>query len=170
MSSISWRKLQAGMGGNGDASEVLATAQHIAQNAIDILVRQGTILSELYKHSLVRVATKTSVDMKTAGKTTLYTVPTGKIFYPFAVIVRTTSASLAGGTEYDFGTGANCDTWVQNVNLSTMTTLGTDYWIITGTTKFQNCVVGAAFGIKVITGATNAATATIDVIGYLTDT
>ena len=124
-------------------------------------------MAELNTLALTIVASVPLVDMKTAGKTILYTVPVGKIFYPFAVIVSVTSASLAGGTEYDFGVGANCDTWKQNQDLSTMTTPTTDYWIIAGATKFQNCVAGSEFGIKVITGATDAATATIDVIGYL---
>jgi len=124
-------------------------------------------MGALNELSLAIVASVSGVDMKTAGKTILYTVPPGKTFYPFAIIVRGTSASLAGGTEYDFGTGANCDTWKQNQDLSSMTTPSTDYWIIAGATKFQNCVAGTEFGIKVITGSTAAATSTIDVIGYL---
>lgn len=124
-------------------------------------------MAALNELALAIVVSVPSVDMKTAGRTVLYTVPVGKIFYPFAIIVRVTSGSLAGGTEYDLGVGANCDTWKQNVDLSTMTTAGTDYWIIAGETKFQNCVASTEFGIKVITGATGAATATIDVIGYL---
>jgi len=123
----------------------------------------------LNESALAILSTTAAVDMKTAAKTILYTVPVGKIMYPFAVVVRITSGSLAGGTEYDFGTGANCDTWKQNVDLSSMTTPGTDYWIVAGATKFQNCVAGDEFGIKVITGATDAATSTIDVIGYLVD-
>jgi len=126
-------------------------------------------MAALNKNAISLIVSVPLVDMKTAGKTTLYTVPTGKIFYPFAIVVRITSGSLAGGTEYDFGVGANCDTWKQNVDLSTMTTPGTDYWIVAGATKFQNCVAGSEFGIKVITGVTDAATATIDVFGFLVD-
>ena len=125
-------------------------------------------MSALNELALAIVASVPSVDMKTAGKTILYTVPVGKIFYPFAIIVRVQSATLAGGTEYDFGTGANCDTWKQNQDLSSLTAV-TDYIIVTALTKFQNCVAGDEFGIKVITGATDAATATVDVIGYLVD-
>lgn len=124
-------------------------------------------MAYLKENALCRVATVTGVDMKTAGKTILYTVPSDKTFYPFSIIVREASASLAGGTEYDFGTGANCDTWKQNVDLSTMTTAGTDYWIIAAATKFTDCAASSEFGIKVITGSTAACTATIDVIGFL---
>ena len=128
-------------------------------------------MGALNEAALTKVATVTSVDMQTAAKTTLYTVPTGKVFYPVFVVVRDPSASLAGGTDYNIGTGANADTWRQTVNLSSMTTLGTDYMVISGAdvTKYSECAAASEFGIKVITGATDAATATVDVIGYLVD-
>ena len=126
-------------------------------------------MGALNELALTKVATVSSVDMKTAAKTTLYTVPTGKVFYPVMVVIRDTSASLAGGTEYDFGTGADANTWRQNVDLSSMTTLGTDFMVIRGAdvTKYTECAAADVFGIKVITGSTAACTATIDVFGYL---
>lgn len=126
-------------------------------------------MAALNELALTIVASVPLVDMKTAGKTTLYTVPTGKVFIPVMVVVRDPSASLAGGTDYDLGTGANADTWRQTVNLSSMTTLGTDFMAIMGAdvTKYTECAAASEFGIKVITGSTAACTATIDVIGYL---
>jgi len=125
-------------------------------------------MASLNENAICRVASVSGVDMKTAGKTVLYTVPTGKTFYPLFVIVRETSASLAGGNDYDFGTGANADTWVQTVDLSAMTTLATDFKMIdSGGTKYTDCAAGSEFGIKVITGSTAACTATIDVFGFL---
>jgi len=126
-------------------------------------------MAELNENSICRVATVSAVDMKTAGKTTLYTVPTGKTFYPVFVVVREPSASMAGGTDYDFGTGANADTWRQTVNLSSLTTLSTDYIVIAGAdvTKYTDCAAASVFGIKVITGTTAACTASIDVFGFL---
>ena len=122
----------------------------------------------LREYAITKVATVASVDMKTAAKTILYTVPTGKTFYPVFNIVREASASLAGGNDYDFGTGANADTWVQTVDLSSMTTPGTDFMVISsGSTKYTACAAGSEFGIKVITGSTAACTATIDVFGFL---
>ena len=119
--------------------------------------------------AISKVATVAAVDMQTAAKTILYTVPAGKTFYPMFVVVRGASASLAGGTDYDFGTGANADTWRQAVDLSSMTTLGTDYMVIGGVdvTKYTNCAAASEFGIKVITGSTAACTATLDVFGLL---
>jgi len=126
-------------------------------------------MAALNEYAITKVATVTGVDMKTAGKTVLYTVPTGKTFYPVFVVVREPSASMAGGTDYDFGTGANADTWRQAVDLSSMTTPGTDYMVIAGAdiTKYTDCAATSEFGIKVITGTTADCTATIDVFGFL---
>lgn len=128
-------------------------------------------MSALNENAVTKVATVESVDMQTAAKTTLYTVPSGKVFYPFAICVRNPSASMAGGTDYDIGTGANADTWRQTVDLSSMTTPNTDFMFITGAdvTKYTECAAADAFGIKVITGTTAACTADLDVFGFLTD-
>lgn len=126
-------------------------------------------MSELNEYAITKLATVSGVDMKTAAKTTLYTVPSGKTAYIFAVCVREPSASMSGGTDYDLGTGANANTWRQTVDLSSMTTLATDYMFITGAdvTKYTDCATASVFGIKVITGTTAACTATIDVFGFL---
>jgi hypothetical protein len=100
------------------------------------------------------------------GKTTVYTVPTGKTAVITHVIIRSPSGSLAGGADFDIGSGANADTWLQTVDLSAMTAT-TDYKVITSTTKYTLEAAAAAFGIKPITGATADVTATMDVFGYL---
>ena len=126
-------------------------------------------MAALNENSIALLSTTTLVDMKTAGANTLYTVPAGKTLYVFAVCVREPSASMAGGSDYDIGTGANCDTWRQTVDLSSMTTSGTDYMFITGAdvTKYTDSVAASVFGIKVITGTTAACNATIDLFGFL---
>jgi len=123
----------------------------------------------LNENAITRLSTITGVDMKTAGKTNLYTVPSGKTLYVTHVVVREPSASMAGGTDYDFGTGASADTWRQAVDLSSMTTLATDYMVITGAdvTKYTDSVAASVFGVYVNTGTTAACTATIDVFGFL---
>jgi hypothetical protein len=128
-------------------------------------------MGELNELALTLVSTTTGVDMKTVAKNNLYTVPPGKVFYPIMVVIRDADASLAGGTDYDLGTGANCDTWRQANDLSSMTTAGTDYMAIMGAdvTKYTECAAASVFGIKPITGSTAAATATIDLFGYLVD-
>jgi len=115
-----------------------------------------------HKHFLQRW-TKTGVDMKTAASTTLVAVPSGKVFYPVMVVIRDNTASLAGGTDYDF-TG-----WRQSVDLSGMTTTNTTYRVLyaTDNTSYTENAASSNFQITVSTGATAAGTATIDVIGFL---
>ena len=107
-----------------------------------------------------------TVDLQNGdSKTTVYTVPTGKTAVITHVVIRSPTASLAGGTDFDIGSGANADTWLQTNDLSAMTAT-TDYKVITSTTKYTLEAAAAAFGIKPITGATADAQATMDVFGY----
>jgi hypothetical protein len=106
------------------------------------------------------------VDMQNGdGKTTVYTVPTGKTAVIVAVVIRSPSGSLAGGTDFDIGSGASADTWLQTNDLSAMTAT-TDYKVIMSSTKYTLEAAAAAFGILPITGATADVTATMDVFGY----
>ena len=124
---------------------------------------------ELNESGIGLLASVSGVDMKTAAKTDLLNVPPGKTAYVTMVVVREPSASMAGGTDYDFGTGVNADTWRQTIDLSSMTTPGTDYMAIRGAdvTKYTDSAEATAFGIKVITGTSAACTATIDTFGFL---
>ena len=104
-------------------------------------------------------------------KTTVYTVPVGKIAIIDHVVVRSPSASLnATGTgSFDFGSGATCTTFRQNVDLDTMTAT-TDFMIIRGAdvTKYTHEVAGNTFGIlpDAANGAVADVTATIEVWGH----
>lgn len=119
-------------------------------------------MASLKQYAICKLTTVAGVDMKTAGATTLYTVPAGFTFYPVKVVVRNNSASLAGGTSYSF-TG-----WRQGVDLSGMT-VTTGYRVLQSTdnTTYTPVAAGSPFQITVTTGATAAGTATIDVFGYL---
>jgi hypothetical protein len=100
------------------------------------------------------------------AKTTLYTVPTGKKAIVTHVVPRDPTDSLAGGNNFNIGTGANADTWKTNVDLSSLTA-ASDYMVITkDNTKMTTLNAGDAFGIKPVTGATADAVATLDVFGY----
>jgi len=114
------------------------------------------------------------IGMQTAdGKQTVFTVPTGKKAIITHVVVRKPTASLAGGTDFDFGSGANADTWRQTIDLSSMTTVTTDYMVIPSIAatpvKYTAEAAAAAFGVKPITGSTADADATVDVFGFLVD-
>ena len=109
-----------------------------------------------------------AVDMKTASvKVPLYTVPTGKTCVVTAIIVRSPTVSLAGGTSYSFGDTATATGWKSSVDLSSLTTVTTSAIVIMGTSKFAMSVAAAVFGMYITTGSTSASTATIDVYGYL---
>lgn len=119
-------------------------------------------MSYLEENAITRLATVSGVDMKTAGATTLYTVPAGKTFIPILVVVRNNSASLAGGTEYDF------TSWRQNVDIADMTaTTGYKPLWATDDAVYTPIAAGGAFQITVVAGSTLDCTATIDVFGYL---
>ena len=116
----------------------------------------------LRENAITLLESTSGVDMKTVASTTLFTVPVGKVGYITQVVVRDPSASLAGGTDYDF------TQWRQTVDLSSMTTANTDYFVLDGNNvKYQELAASTAFQITVNTGSTAAATATIDVFGYL---
>lgn len=112
--------------------------------------------------SICKLATVDGVDMKTAGTTTLYAVPAGKTLIVFAVVVRNNSASLAGGTDYDFGA------WRTAIDLSGMTVAGDYRFLLSSDNTSVTPVSGPAdFEITVNTGSTGTATASIDVFGFL---
>lgn len=123
-------------------------------------------MSALNENSIALLASATVELQNGDGKTTVYTVPAGKTMVVAFVVIRSPSGSLTGGTDFDIGSGANADTWLQANDLSAMTAT-TDYKVISDTTKYTLEAAGAAFGIKPITGATADVTATMDLFGYL---
>ena len=125
----------------------------------------GTELNAFIKGSGMCYLGEATVNLQNGdSKTTVYTIPTGQEAFIFAVIFHSPSGSLAGGTDFDIGSGANADTWIQNVDLSGMTA-ATDYrWMFT-TGIHTTEAAAAAFGIKPITGATAHVTDTMIVLG-----
>ena len=119
-------------------------------------------MADAKEKTLALLNSTTGVDMKTVASTTLFTVPVGKVGYISHVVIRDTSASVAGGTDYDF------TQWRLTVDLSSMTTSGTDYFVIDGNNvKYQELAASTNFQITVVTGSTAACTAVIDVFGYI---
>jgi len=119
-------------------------------------------MADVKEKALALLSSTAGVDMKTVGATTLYTVPIAKVGRISHIVIRDPSASMAGGSDYDF------TQWKQAVDLSSLTTLGTDYIILDGNnTKYTELAAATAFQITVVTGTTAACTATIDVFGYI---
>jgi len=122
------------------------------------------------KDNAITLLASATVDLQNGDpKNTVYTVPTGKTAIITHVVVRSPTASLADGVDFDIGSGANADTWRQAISLTTLTAT-TDYIVIPSIAatpvKYTMEVAAAAFGIKPITGATADAQATMDVFGY----
>lgn len=128
-------------------------------------------MSALNEYSICKVATVTGVNMASTAKAILYTVPPGKSFYPWAVCVRKASSIM--GTEYNFGTDASATTWVNSVDLANIAA-STQHRFITpnyhavGIGTYPDCAAGSEFGIKGVTVAASACTASMDVFGFLT--
>jgi hypothetical protein len=115
----------------------------------------------------VAVLASATVHLKNGdGKSTVYTVPPGKAMIPIMAIIHSPTDSLADGTDFDIGSGANADTWKQTNDLSAMVNT-TDYKVITDLQKYTMEVAGAEFGIKPVTGATADADATMVLLGLL---
>ncbi len=84
------------------------------------------------------------------------------------VVIRNPSGSMAGGTDFDLGDGANADTWVNAIDLSGLGPA--QYRVISGdNANFTVFDAGDEFGIKPVTGATADVTATAELFGYLYD-
>lgn len=100
------------------------------------------------------------------GKSTVYIVPTGKSAIVTHVIIANPTASLADGTDFDIGDGANADTWKTTIDLSSMTATTDCIVIAPPSAKFTVFDASDAFGIKPATGATADADATMYVFGF----
>ena len=129
----------------------------------------GTELNAFIKGSGMSYLGHQTVNLKDGdSKTTVYTVPTGKEAMIFAVLIHSPSGSLAGGRDFDIGSGDDADSWMSNVDLSGMTAT-TDYrWLFSEGIKTTE-VAAKTFGIKPITGATADVTATMVVFGMEVD-
>jgi len=125
-------------------------------------------MSELKENAVAIVKSATVHLQDGDGKSTVYTVPPDKILIPMMVVIHSPTDSLADGTDFDIGSGANADTWKQTNDLSAMVDV-TDYKVITDLQKHTMEVAGAEFGIKPVTGATADADATMAILGFLID-
>ena len=126
-------------------------------------------MTALNENALTLLASVTVNLQNGDGKSTIYTVPTGKEMIPVFVVIKKPTASLAGGTDFDLGDGGAANTWLNAVDLSGMTA-ATDFYVIDGSNaKYTIFDAGDVFGIIPVTGATADADATAELFGYLFD-
>jgi hypothetical protein len=121
-------------------------------------------MAALKEKAFTLLGSLAGVDMKTAASTTIFTVPAGKTCRITDVIIRDTTASLAGGISYSI-TG-----WRQGFSLANLVTANTGYIDVWGAdlAQYTEQAGGTAIQLTVTTGATAAGTATVDIFGYLT--
>ena len=126
----------------------------------------------MQENAITKLASATVNLQNGDGKSTIYTVPAGKKMIVTHVIIRSPTASLADGTDFDLGDGANADTWRNAISLTTLTA-STDFIVIPSVAatpvKYTIFDAGDEFGIKPVTGATADADATAELFGYLYD-
>jgi hypothetical protein len=99
-----------------------------------------------------------------AGGTLGYTVPTGKTLVITGLVIHRASATLAGGINYDLHDGSNDIFAGMDPSGVTSTTLRFQQ-ISTGLA--ETVAAGATLSLVANTGSTGAATATVDILGYL---
>ncbi len=111
----------------------------------------------------------------------IYTVPVGKIHYPVAILIHEVSATLAGCDDVDFGGGAACITpgWRETITeLAGLTAAGDSAWIFSNLAINTPCggvdgddatAADRIFGILLVEGSTDAATASFKVFGFQED-
>lgn len=124
------------------------------------------------REKAITLLSSTVVDMKTAGQNDLFTIPVGKECVITHVIVHSATDTLvrgAGDSDYDFGVGANCDTWLQTVDLNDITATNEFKIIDSPDVVYVLPAAAEVFGVKIIAGCDAVADAIIDVFGYLVD-
>lgn len=121
-------------------------------------------MANLKEKSESLLASTATVDINNAAKQTIYTVPTGKSCVITNIVVRNLSGAAASNS-ISFGFNTNANDVIANAT----------YASFTGSTVYTkiSCMAGATRGTSgqifgVITNTLNtAATATVDVFGYL---
>jgi len=121
-------------------------------------------MASLKDKAITLLGSLSGVDMKTAASTTIFTTVANKVTRITHVVVRDSSASLAGGTSY------SVTQWRQTFSLAGLTTANTGYIMVSGAdlAQYTELAPGTAVQLTVTTGATAAGTATIDVFGFTT--
>jgi hypothetical protein len=122
-------------------------------------------MADLKEKAIGLLSTTELVDMKTAGDTALFIVPTGKVCRITGIQIRNATASLAGGTSY------SVTNWRQAFSLATLIAANTGYLFALGAdlAQYTEVAAEATISLTVTVGSTLAATATIDLFGALDD-
>jgi len=122
--------------------------------------------------AITLIATITADDFNVTTTTNLYTVPAGKVFVPFAVLITNASATLASSTVSLGQSGAKTD-FLGTQTLSGVNAAGDGAWLMPIPAATSAGIVqytaGEIFVLDHVAAAGSAATADILVFGIVYD-
>ena len=128
-------------------------------------------MADLKYNSIALIAQNLAVDFSLTTDLSLYTVPTGKEFTPFAVCISKISATLATAT-VTFGESGSKTDFLDTQALTNITTAGAAIWLMpvpsaTPAREIITYVAGDVFTMDRVVA--DSATADVSVFGFLND-
>lgn len=124
---------------------------------------------ELKENALTKISS-TTVDFSGVGQTTLYTVPTGKLFIPVFAVIR--CGSDAGNTDVTLGRSGSLTDFLGTTQLDNLDADGDQVLLMPvpqdPPLQLKTYAAGVLFQIDV-TVASGGATNYVDLFGYLVD-
>lgn len=156
--------LQVSPAGVASTNTLNAFVDQVTVNETTTTVRGNLIANNTVAIVEGKMSSTDSVDLNTATKTTLFTVPAGKTLVVTKIIVRNASASLTTAS-FSFGYNANADDVVATATHTELT----GNTLYTKIEPKAGAIIGNAadvFGVKCTILQGSAATVTISVFGY----
>lgn len=133
------------------------------------LIKTDSILNE---NALTLIAQDDAVDFNLTTDLTLFTVPVGKEFTPFAICISKASGDLASSV-VSFGQSGTKTDFLGNQTLSGVNAAGDACWCMPVPNATPVGIVtytaGEVFVMDRVTAAGGAATADVSVFGFLND-
>jgi len=129
-------------------------------------------MADLKENAITLIAESLAVDFNLDTDLSLITVPVGKVFVPFAILISNASADLANAVVSFGQSGAKTD-FLGNQTLSGVDSAGDACWCMPVPNATPVAIVmytaGEIFVMDRVTAAGGAATADIYVFGVLDD-
>jgi hypothetical protein len=129
-------------------------------------------VADLKEYAISLIAQETDVDFNTDTDLTLYTVPAGKVFVPMAICISNASATF-GSAVVSFGQSTAKTDFLGNQTLSGVNAAGDACWCLPVPNATAVGIVtytaGEIFVMDRVTAAGSAATADVNVFGFIYD-
>jgi hypothetical protein len=135
-------------------------------------------MPDLKAISLALLSNTTGINGQTLTKQTLYSVPTGFSMIPVVIVLYGPSATLAGLVSMSFGGDAGASDWLGSspvISLAAITATTDCMYVFQADpsgsplvpTKKSIYAAGTAFGLKINTGSSGAATFKAALFGFI---